>query len=115
MAIQAQEITQIIKEKIKDFDKRVGVSEIGHVISVGDGIARVYGLDKAMAGELLEFPNNVFGMVLNLEETNVGVAIFGEDRTIKEGDEVRRTNRIVEVPVGEATQGRVVDAFHRTH
>jgi F-type H+-transporting ATPase subunit alpha len=113
MAIQAQEITQIIKEKIKDFDKRVGVSEIGHVISVGDGIARVYGLDKAMAGELLEFPNNVFGMVLNLEETNVGVAIFGEDRTIKEGDEVRRTNRIVEVPVGEATQGRVVDALGR--
>ena len=87
------------------------VSEVGRVISVGDGIARVYGLDEAMAGELLEFPGGLRGMVLNLEETNVGVAIFGEDRYIKEGDEVKRTGRIVEVPVGEGLLGRVVDAL----
>jgi F-type H+-transporting ATPase subunit alpha len=108
MATQAQEITQIIKEKIRDFDARVDVSEIGRVISVGDGIARIYGLDEAMAGELLEFTGNVRGMVLNLEESNVGAAILGDDRHIREGDEVRRSGRIVEVPVGEATLGRVL-------
>ena len=111
MATQAQEITQILKEKIQGFEKRVQVNEIGRVISVGDGIARVYGLDEAMAGELLEFPNNIAGMVLNLEENNVGVVIFGDDSAIREGDEVRRSGRIVEIPVGEAMLGRVVDAL----
>jgi F-type H+-transporting ATPase subunit alpha len=109
MAIQAQEITQIIRQKIKDFDKRAEVSEVGRVLSVGDGIARVYGLENAMAGELLEFSDGNQGMVLNLEESNVGVAIFGDDSGIKEGDPVKRTERIVEVPVGDALLGRVVD------
>ncbi len=109
MAIQAQEITQIIREKIKDFDQRVQVHEVGQVISVGDGIARIYGLEQAMAGELLEFPGSVHGLVLNLEETNVGVAIIGEAQSIKEGDTVKRTGRIAEVPIGDAMLGRVVN------
>lgn len=111
MDINIEEISSIIKNQIEDYDKRVEVSETGTVISVGDGIARIYGLESAMAGELLEFPGDVYGMVLNLEENNVGVALLGDDRHILEGDEVRRTNRIVDVPVGPALEGRVVNAL----
>ena len=108
MEIGTAEITKIIKKQIEDYDKGVKVEEIGTVLSTGDGIARIYGLDNAAAGELLEFPNNVFGMALNLEEDNVGAALFGESHLIKEGDRVNRTGRIVEVPVGDALRGRVV-------
>ena len=108
MDIGTAEITRIIKKQIEDYDKGVKVEEIGTVLSTGDGIARIYGLDNAAAGELLEFPNNVFGMALNLEEDNVGAALFGESHLIKEGDRVNRTGRIVEVPVGDALRGRVV-------
>ena len=110
MELRAEEISQIIKEQITDYDKKVELSETGVVLSVGDGIARVYGLEKVMAMELVEFSGNVLGLVLNLEEDNVGVAIMGEDTNIKEGDIVKRTKRIAEVPVGEAVLGRVVDA-----
>jgi F-type H+-transporting ATPase subunit alpha len=109
MQIRAEEISEIIEKQIKDYDKKVEVSETGVVLSVGDGIARLYGLEKAMAGELLEFPHGVMGMVLNLEEDNVGAALLGEDRYVKEGDVVKRTGRIVQVPVGEPLTGRVVD------
>ncbi|QED27339.1 F0F1 ATP synthase subunit alpha [Microvenator marinus] len=111
MAINIEEISSIIKGQIENYDKRVEVSETGTVISVGDGIARVHGLDSAMAGELLEFPHNVTGMVLNLEEDNVGAALLGNDSAISEGDTVKRTGRIVDVPVGEALLGRVVNAL----
>ena len=111
MDINIDEISSIIKDQIEDYDERVEVSETGTVISVGDGIARVHGLESAMAGELLEFPGDVMGMVLNLEENNVGVALMGDDRDIVEGDEVRRTNRIVDVPVGPELEGRVVNAL----
>ncbi len=110
MELRAEEISQIIKEQIADYDKKVELSETGVVLSVGDGIARVYGLEKAMALELVEFPGGVLGLVLNLEEDNVGVAIMGEDTGIKEGSTVKRTGRIAEVPVGEAVLGRVVTA-----
>ena len=110
MELRAEEISQIIKEQITDYDKKVELSETGVVLSVGDGIARIYGLEKAMAMELVEFPGGVLGLVLNLEEDNVGVALMGEDTAIKEGDIVKRTGRIAEVPVGEAVLGRVVDA-----
>jgi F-type H+-transporting ATPase subunit alpha len=110
MELRAEEISQIIKEQITDYDKKVELSETGVVLSVGDGIARIYGLEQAMAMELVEFPGNILGLVLNLEEDNVGVAIMGEDTHIKEGDIVKRTKRIAEVPVGEAVLGRVVDA-----
>jgi len=110
MELKAEEISQIIKEQIKDYDKKVELSETGIVLSVGDGIARVYGLDKVMAMELVEFPGSVYGLVLNLEEDNVGIAIMGDDFGIKEGDMVKRTGRIAEVPVGEALLGRVVSA-----
>ena len=109
--LKAEEISQLIRRQITDFEKRVDVSEVGTVVKVGDGIAKVYGLDKAMASELLEFPNGVFGMVLNLEEDSVGAVLFGEDTLIKEGDIVKRTGRIMEVPVGEALIGRVVNAI----
>lgn len=109
MEIKADEISRIIKERIGGFEKKIDVAETGVVLNVGDGIARVYGLEKAMAGELIEFPHNIYGMALNLEEDNVGCAIFGEDKYIKEGDMVKRTGRIVEVPVGEALLGRVVN------
>jgi F-type H+-transporting ATPase subunit alpha len=109
MEIKAEEISQIIKEQIKDFDKKVELSETGVVLSVGDGIARIYGLEKAMTMELVEFPDGTLGLVLNLEEDNVGVAVMGEDIHIKEGDMVKRTGKIAEVPVGEAVLGRVVD------
>ena len=108
MEIGTAEITSIIKKQIEDYDKAVKVEEVGTVLSTGDGIARVYGLDNAAAGELLEFPNDVYGMALNLEEDNVGAALFGESHLIKEGDRVSRTGRIVEVPVGDALRGRVV-------
>ena len=111
MQIRAEEISDIIKQQIRDYDKKVEVSETGTVISVGDGIARLHGLEKAMAGELLEFPGGIMGMVLNLEADNVGAAILGEDVHIKEGDTVKRTGRIVQVPVGPAMLGRVVDAI----
>jgi F-type H+-transporting ATPase subunit alpha len=110
MELKAEEISQIIKEQITDYDKTVELSETGVVLSVGDGISRIYGLEKAMALELVEFPGGILGLVLNLEEDNVGVAIMGDDSTIKEGDIVKRTGRIAEVPVGEAVLGRVVDA-----
>ncbi len=109
MELKAEEISQIIKEQITDYDKKVELSETGVVLSVGDGIARVYGLEKAMALELVEFPGGILGLVLNLEEDNVGVAIMGDDMGIKEGDMVKRTGRIAEVPVGPAVLGRVVD------
>jgi F-type H+-transporting ATPase subunit alpha len=108
MELKAEEISQIIKEQIKDYDKQVELSETGVVLSVGDGIARIYGLEKAMALELVEFTGGILGLVLNLEEDNVGVAIMGEDITIKEGDIVKRTGRIAQVPVGEAVLGRVL-------
>ncbi len=111
MQIKAEEISSIIKEKIKGFDQRVDVKEMGYVIQVGDNIAKVYGLEGAMAGELLEFPGGLYGVALNLEEDSVGVVLLGEDTEIREGDPVKRTGRIAEVPVGEALVGRVVDAI----
>ena len=111
MQIKAEEISSIIQDKIKGFDQRVDVTETGYVIQVGDGIAKVYGLEGAMAGELLEFPGDVFGVALNLEEDSVGAVLMGLDTGIKEGDQVKRTGRIAEVPVGEALVGRVVDAM----
>jgi F-type H+-transporting ATPase subunit alpha len=108
--IRAEEISQIISQQIKDYEKKLDVSETGIVLSVGDGIARVYGVEKAMAMELLEFPGGILGMVLNLETDNVGVAILGEVTHIKEGDIVKRTGKIAQVPVGEALLGRVIDA-----
>jgi F-type H+-transporting ATPase subunit alpha len=111
MEIKADEITKIIREQIEEYQAGVEISEIGSVISVGDGIARVYGLEKVMAGELLEFPHGVMGLALNLEETQVGVVLLGDYTEIREGDQVRRTRRIMEVPVGEALVGRVVNAL----
>lgn len=109
MDINIEEISSLIKEQIENYDKRVGVEETGTVISVGDGIARIYGLEMAQAGELLEFPHGVLGMVLNLEEDNVGAALLGDDSKIVEGDEVKRTGRITDVPVGPELLGRVVN------
>jgi F-type H+-transporting ATPase subunit alpha len=111
MEIGTAEISRIIKEQIENYDKAVEVQEVGTVISTGDGIARVYGLDKVAAGELLEFPHGIYGVALNLEEDNVGTALFGETHMIKEGDTVKRTGRIAEVPVGKALVGRVVNAL----
>ena len=111
MQLRAEEISRIIKEQIEKFEKEVDLEETGVVLSVGDGIARVYGLEKVMASELVEFPNGIYGMVLNLEEDNVGVAILGEDIYIKEGDPVKRTGKIIQVPVGKALLGRVVNAL----
>jgi F-type H+-transporting ATPase subunit alpha len=109
-AIRAEEISQIISKQIKDYEKKLDVSEVGMVLSVGDGIARVYGVENAMAMELLEFPGGILGMVLNLEADNVGVAVLGEVTHIKEGDIVKRTGKIAQVPVGETLLGRVIDA-----
>ncbi len=111
MSIQAAEISAILKDQIENFGQEAQVAEIGRVLSVGDGIARVYGLDNVQAGEMVEFPGGVRGMALNLEADNVGIVIFGDDRGIKEGDTVKRTNSIVDVPVGRALLGRVVDAL----
>jgi len=109
--IKTEEISGILRKQIADFERKVDISEIGITTYVGDGVARVYGLDKAMVSELLEFPNNIVGMVLNLEEDTVGAILFGEDKLIKEGDIVKRTGRVMEVPVGEALIGRVVNAI----
>ncbi|NHT76094.1 ATP synthase F1 subcomplex alpha subunit [Rhizobium sp. PP-F2F-G38] len=111
MDIRAAEISAILKDQIKNFGQEAEVSEVGQVLSVGDGIARVYGLDNVQAGEMVEFPGGVRGMALNLEADNVGVVIFGSDRAIKEGDTVKRTGAIVDVPVGPELLGRVVDAL----
>ena len=110
MDIRAEEISQVIRGQIKDYDKKVEMSETGTVLSVGDGIARVYGVENAMTMEMLEFPGGIYGLCLNLEEDNVGVAIMGDDTKIKEGDTVKRTGRIGEIPVGDAVLGRVIDA-----
>jgi F-type H+-transporting ATPase subunit alpha len=111
MEIGTAEISRIIKEQIRDYEKTVEIQEVGTVLSTGDGIARIYGLDKVAAGELLEFPHEIYGLALNLEEDNVGAALFGETHMIKEGDTVKRTGRIAEVPVGKELIGRVVDAL----
>ncbi len=109
--IRPEEITQILKSQLADFDKKVDVAETGTVVTVGDGVAKVYGLEKAMAGELVDFGGGTSGMVLNLEEEGVGIAILGDDKHIKEGSTVKRTNKIVQVPVGEALLGRVVNSL----
>jgi len=111
MEIRAAEISDILKKQIADFSAQADVAEIGQVLSVGDGVARVYGLDNIQAGEMVEFPSGIKGMALNLEIDNVGVVIFGDDREIKEGDIVRRTGNIVEVPTGKGLLGRVVDGL----
>ncbi len=111
MGIQAAEISAILKDQIKNFGAEAEVAEVGRVLSVGDGIARVYGLDNVQAGEMVEFPGGIRGMALNLETDNVGIVIFGSDRDIKEGDTVKRTNSIVDVPVGDELLGRVVDGL----
>jgi F-type H+-transporting ATPase subunit alpha len=111
MEIKAEEISRVIEQEIRGYEREIDVSETGVVLTVGDGIARIHGLENSMAGELLEFPHEVFGMVLNLEEDNVGVALLGEDFLIREGDLVKRTKRIVEVPVGDTLVGRVVNSL----
>lgn len=111
MEIRAAEISEILKKQIEDFSAQADVAEIGQVLSVGDGVARIYGLDQVRAGEMVEFPSGIKGMALNLEHDNVGVVIFGDDRDIKEGDIVRRTGEIVQVPVGKELLGRVVDGL----
>jgi len=111
MQIRPEEITQILKTQLSDFDKKLDISETGTVVAVGDSVAKVYGLEKAMAGELVDFGNNVSGMVLNLEEESVGIAVLGDDTLIKEGSTVKRTGRIVQVPVGKELLGRVVNAL----
>ena len=111
MEIRPDEISGLIKAQIKRYEHKIDSNDVGSIVSVGDGIATVYGLDKAMYGELLEFPNDVFGMVLGLEEEHVSVVLMGNDSSLKEGDQVRRTNRVVEVPVGDGMLGRVVNAL----
>src|SRR5688572_26683940 len=111
MDIRAAEISAILKEQIKNFGQEAEVTEVGQVLSVGDGIARAYGLDNVQAGEMVEFENGTRGMALNLEQDNVGIVIFGSDREIKEGQTVKRTGAIVDVPVGKGLLGRVVDAL----
>ncbi|HHZ75296.1 MAG TPA: F0F1 ATP synthase subunit alpha [Rhodospirillales bacterium] len=111
MEIRAAEISAILKDQIENFGTESEISEVGQVLSVGDGIARIYGLDKVQAGEMVEFPGGIKGMTLNLEEDNVGVVIFGDDHTIREGDTVKRTGEIVDVPIGKELLGRVVDAL----
>lgn len=109
MAIRPDEITAILKQQIERFEREIDVQNVGTVISVGDGVARVWGLEDAVASELLEFPGGVYGIALNLEEDNIGAVLLGPYTQIKEGDTVRRTGRVVEVPVGEALLGRVVN------
>ena len=111
MSINAEEISSLIKKQIENYESEIEVSEVGTVIVVGDGIARVHGLDNVMAGELVEFSNGVMGMAQNLEENNVGIIILGPYSDIREGDEVKRTGRIMEVPVGEELLGRVVNSL----
>jgi F-type H+/Na+-transporting ATPase subunit alpha len=109
--IKADEITKLIREQIDNYETKIAVDEVGTVMSIGDGIARLYGLDKVMAGELLSFPHNVSGIAMNLEEDQVGTVLLGEYTAIEEGDEVKRTGRIMSVPVGDALIGRVVNAL----
>src|SRR5262247_617336 len=111
MEIKAEEISKIIRDQIGSYAVEVDVAEIGSVVSLGDGIARVHGVDRAMAGEMLEFPHGVFGIALNLEEESVGAVLLGEFKKIKEGDQVKRTGRIISVPVGDEMLGRVVNAL----
>src|SRR5437762_11336904 len=111
MEIRAAEISAILKQQIANFGNEADVAEVGQVLSVGDGVARVYGLDNVQAGEMVEFPGSIRGMALNLETDNVGIVIFGNDRDIKEGDTVKRTGAIVDVPVGKGLLGRVVDSL----
>ena len=111
MKIDSSEISALIKQQIKDFDAKIESDDVGTVITIGDGVALVYGLDKAMLGELVVFPHDIYGMVMNLEEENVGVVLLGSDNEIKEGDVVRRTKSVVEVPTGDAMLGRVVNAL----
>src|SRR6266576_1379265 len=108
--VRADEIARVLREEIENFEKVVSVSETGYVISVGDGIARIHGLEKVMSGEMIEFPHNVAGLAMNLEEDQVGSVMLGDYELIQEGDEVRRSGKIMSVPVGEAMVGRVVDA-----
>src|SRR5205085_91334 len=109
--LKAEEITEIIRQQLSGIGKGVDVAEVGTVTSVGDGIARIYGLERVMAGEMVQFPHNIYGLALNLEQDNVGSVLLGEYQQIKEGDEVRRTGRIMSVPVGQAMVGRVVNAL----
>src|SRR5246127_4692376 len=109
--IKADEITKLIREQIENYESRVAVDEVGTIISLGDGIARVYGLDKVMAGELLDFGHGVSGIAMNLEEDQVGVVLLGDYTEVKEGGEVKRTGRIMSVPVGDALIGRVVNSL----
>src|ERR1700734_3601016 len=109
--IKADEVTKILREQIEDYQQKLAVEEVGTVISVGDGIARIHGLDKCMAGEMVEFPHDVFGIALNLEEDQVGAVLLGDYTEIKEGDTVKRTGKIMSVPVGEAMIARVVNAL----
>src|ERR1044071_5810875 len=109
--IRADEIAQVLRQEIENYEAALNVSEVGYVISVGDGIARIHGLEMVMAGEMIEFPHGVSGIALNLEEDQVGAVLLGEFTEIKEGDEVRRTGRIMSVPVGEPLIGRVVNAI----
>src|SRR5512146_1768970 len=111
MQLSADEISSIIKKQIQNFDRAAMVAETGTVLSTGDGIARVYGLEGVMAGELVEFPQGLMGLVLNLEEDSVGVALMGEQQHLREGDIVKRTGRIADVPVGKEVAGRVLDAL----
>ena len=111
MEINPSEVTKILKEQIKNFGDKAEVTEVGQVLSVGDGIARIYGLDNVQAGEMVEFADGSKGMALNLESENVGVVIFGDDRNVKEGDVVKRTGNIVDPPVGKELLGRVVDGL----
>src|SRR4051812_27163632 len=111
MQIKAEEISKIIRDQIGNFAVDVDVAEVGTVMSVGDGIARLHGVERAMAGEMLEFPNNLFGIALNLEEESVGAVLLGKSTEIKEGDIVKRTGRIISVPVGDEMLGRVVNAL----
>src|SRR5436309_15626027 len=109
--IRADEITKLIRDQIENYESKIAVDEVGTIISLGDGIARIHGLDKVMAGELIEFPHGVSGLAMNLEEDQVGAVLMGEYTEIREGDTVKRTGRIMSVPVGEGTIGRVVNAL----
>src|SRR5215813_917712 len=109
--IRADEITKLIRDQIENYESKVSVDEVGTIISLGDGIARLHGLDKVMAGELLEFPHGLTGLAMNLEEDQVGAVLLGDYTEVREGDEVKRTGRIMSVPVGEALVGRVVDSL----
>src|SRR5437879_13184401 len=113
MQIKADEIAQLLRQQIENYESKIAVDEVGTVISLGDGIARLHGLDKVMAGELLSFPHGLAGIAMNLEEDQVGAVLLGDYTEIKEGDEVKRTQRIMSVPVGDAMVGRVVNALRQ--